>query len=300
MKNKTILFSLFALLVVGLISSCGEDPKDPITGEALFTYNADGYTVTFTNTSTISGGSVTHLWEFGDGETSTEKDPVHTYAGKGEYSVTLTETDADGGTHTITTRINVDKKTRIFLDDNSLDDWNDVTEDKFRVTLGDNSGVIKSLTFDYDAKYLYTKLVFEGTIQDSVIFNVFLDTDNDLTGFSSHLWPLLGVDYLLQGQVGIGAASWLGTFNYVGMDHGWGWEEQSLAADYYVMGTVVENAGEVTYEIGFDRAKIPGLDGDAVKLAIYLSDKGWAEIGFAPDKTEEGGDPQDGFTVIMN
>ncbi len=300
MKNRTILLSLLSLLTIGLISSCGPDPKPPITGEALFTYVPDGYTVTFTNTSTVTG-TVTYLWEFGDGETSTEKDPVHTYAGKGEYNVKLTVTDEEGKDHVVSTKITVDKKTRIHLDDNSVSDWDAVTENDFKVTLGDNSGIIKSLTFDYDAKYLYAKLVFEGSIQDSIIFNAFLDTDNDVsTGFISHLWPLLGGDYLLQGQIGVGSASWLGTFEYSGTDGGWGWTEQQLQPDYYVMGAVLEDGGQVTWEIGFDRAKIPGLSGDAVKLAFYLSDKSWAEVGYAPDKTEEGGDPQDGFVVKMN
>lgn len=299
MKNKLFTTMLFGLLVLLFISSCDKDPvKDPITGDALFSFVADGFTVTFANESTVSG-TTTNAWDFGDGETSTDKNPVHTYAGKGEYTVKLSVMDSDAGTHEISTKIDVDKATRIDLDDNSLADWDKVTEDEFKVSLGDNSGVIKSLTFDYDAKYIYAKLVFEGTLADSVIFNAFLDTDNDLTGFSSHLWPLLGGDYLLQGQLGLGANNWLGTFNYVGVDHGWGWEEQQLAADYYVMGTVLEGNNEVTYEIGFDRSKIPGMNSDAVKLSIYLSNKVWAEIGYAPDKTEEGGTPTDGFVINM-
>ncbi|MGB9724421.1 MAG: PKD domain-containing protein [Chloroflexia bacterium] len=43
--------------------------------------------VTFTNTT--SGGT-SFLWDFGDGTTSTETNPVHTYASGGFYTVTLT------------------------------------------------------------------------------------------------------------------------------------------------------------------------------------------------------------------
>lgn len=301
MKNNTLLKLLFAFLVVGMTFSCGDDTpdKDPITGDSLFSYDAEGFVVTFTNESTVSG-TTTNAWDFGDNETSTDKNPVHTYAGKGEYTVKLTVTDSENGTHVATTKINVDKGTRIDLNDNSVSDWDAVTEDKYKVSLGDNSGVVKSLTFDYDAKYIYAKLVMEGTLADSVIFNAFLDTDNDASGFTSHLWPLLGGDYLLQGQIGLGANNWLGTFNYIGEDHGWGWEEQQLAADYYVMGAVLEGNNEVTYEIGFDREKIPSMNNDAVKMSFYISNKGWAEIGYAPDKTVEGGEQTDGFTLLMN
>ncbi|MEM6398307.1 MAG: PKD domain-containing protein, partial [Bacteroidota bacterium] len=46
----------------------------------------DGQTVTFTNTSTATFG---YIWFFGDGETSTEANPVHVYEEEGEYNVTL-------------------------------------------------------------------------------------------------------------------------------------------------------------------------------------------------------------------
>ncbi|MDT8272906.1 MAG: PKD domain-containing protein [Desulfomonilia bacterium] len=60
-------------------------------------------TVTFTNTS--SGTISSYLWEFGDGETSTEQNPSHTYSTAGTFTVTLTATgayDSDATTSTIT------------------------------------------------------------------------------------------------------------------------------------------------------------------------------------------------------
>ncbi|MCB9080579.1 MAG: PKD domain-containing protein [Lewinellaceae bacterium] len=47
----------------------------------------DGVTVKFTNTST---NAFDYLWDFGDGQTSTEESPMHTYAEQGNYTVTLT------------------------------------------------------------------------------------------------------------------------------------------------------------------------------------------------------------------
>ncbi|HEX7687334.1 MAG TPA: LamG-like jellyroll fold domain-containing protein [Burkholderiaceae bacterium] len=48
-------------------------------------------TVSFTDTST-RGRADTHLWDFGDGHTSTDASPTHTYGGQGTYSVTMTVT----------------------------------------------------------------------------------------------------------------------------------------------------------------------------------------------------------------
>ncbi len=50
-------------------------------------------TVDFTNTST---GGATCSWDLGDGNTSTDCDPTHTYAADGSYNVCLTTTSADG------------------------------------------------------------------------------------------------------------------------------------------------------------------------------------------------------------
>lgn len=301
MKNSTFFkFLFFAVIVSAVFTSCGEDEPDKpvVTGDALFTYVADGFDVTFTNTSTVSG-TTTSSWDFGDGESSADKSPVHSYAGKGEYTVKLTVTDADAGTHDVTTKVSVDKSTRISLEDNSFDDWDKVTEDKYKVTLGDNSGVITSVVYDYDADNVYGKMTFEGALTDSVILNVFIDSDADLTGFSSALWPLFGVDYLMQGQVTLGADSWFGSFLYSGADHGWGWTDEGLS-DFYTVGNIEEGNGQVTFEIAFDRAKVPGMNADEIKIIMYLANKGWSEIGFAPDKFVDGGDPTDGFTLKMN
>lgn len=50
--------------------------------------------VTFTDQST--GSPTSWLWDFGDGTTSTEQNPTHTYAQTGAYTVDLTVTNAGG------------------------------------------------------------------------------------------------------------------------------------------------------------------------------------------------------------
>lgn len=57
---------------------------------ANFTFTVSGLTVTFTNTSTNATG---YIWDFGDGVSSFDVNPVHTYADAGNYVVTLTATN---------------------------------------------------------------------------------------------------------------------------------------------------------------------------------------------------------------
>jgi PKD repeat protein len=56
-------------------------------------------TIQFTDTSEDSDGAITgHLWDFGDGGSSTAQNPTHMYDEPGTYTVTLTVTDDEGAT----------------------------------------------------------------------------------------------------------------------------------------------------------------------------------------------------------
>ena len=56
-----------------------------------------GDSIAMRSNSTDADGSISsHLWDFGDGTTSTEANPAHVYATPGIYSITLTVTDNDG------------------------------------------------------------------------------------------------------------------------------------------------------------------------------------------------------------
>jgi PKD repeat protein len=75
---------------------------------ADFTYTTGGLTADFTDQSTDSDGTITAWgWDFGDGATSTEQNPSHTYAQDGTYTVTLTVTDDGGATDSIAKEVTV-------------------------------------------------------------------------------------------------------------------------------------------------------------------------------------------------
>ena len=51
------------------------------------------------------GSIVAWQWDFDDGATSSQQNPVHTYEERGRYDVVLTVRDNDGATHTKKRRI---------------------------------------------------------------------------------------------------------------------------------------------------------------------------------------------------
>ena len=61
--------------------------------------------VVFTDRSFSQSGILSWLWDFGDGETSEEQDPVHVYAEPGDYTASLAITENDGG-YAVNTRYN--------------------------------------------------------------------------------------------------------------------------------------------------------------------------------------------------
>jgi PKD repeat protein len=76
---------------------------DPANGTAPLTvqFSAAG--------STDSDGTiVSYAWDFGDGNSSTEADPSHTYDLGGVYQANLTVTDDDGDTGSATVTVTVD------------------------------------------------------------------------------------------------------------------------------------------------------------------------------------------------
>lgn len=104
---------LLGLVLVLFISGCKDAFKyelpdanskaDSVLPTANFSYAAqidDFRTIKFTN---LSLESTTYLWDFGNGNTSTEQDPTFTFeAGEGIYPVTLTASDALAASDAIT------------------------------------------------------------------------------------------------------------------------------------------------------------------------------------------------------
>jgi|GEM_PF-2434226 len=128
----------------GLVADFTYLPLNPMTDD----------TITFTDASTDSTGIiVSWSWNFGDGATSTLKNPTHKYDNKGTYTVTLSVTDNNGATDVKSKSISVD--TNVILSgpvaDFTYSPLNPTTDDTiiFTDTSTDNYGIIVSWSWNF-------------------------------------------------------------------------------------------------------------------------------------------------------
>ena len=115
-----LLAVAFAVLFAAALAGC-----DPGTPEASFTAApSEGrapLTVQFTDTSENSPES--WAWDFGDGASSTEQSPIHTYASTGTYDVALVASNDDGSSTAEVSRaitVGPGELTAVRLSDNAL------------------------------------------------------------------------------------------------------------------------------------------------------------------------------------
>jgi PKD repeat protein len=72
---------------------------------AAFAVNCPELTCAFTDQSTDADGTIaSRNWTFGDGQSSSARNPSHTYAAEGQYTVSLVVTDDDGASSAPATR----------------------------------------------------------------------------------------------------------------------------------------------------------------------------------------------------
>lgn len=92
MKQNRLKFFVIVGFLMGMIFSCQEEKVELPTSANIF-YSSVDKKVAFT---ALTINADTYLWDFGDGQTSTEKDPVHEYESGGYYTVSLTVGGATG------------------------------------------------------------------------------------------------------------------------------------------------------------------------------------------------------------
>ncbi|MCC4771150.1 PKD domain-containing protein [Methanosarcina sp. DH2] len=101
LKQITVLILLFlvssalAVVVGSDVSSAADGGNESISADFLASQVSGEAPLTIQFTDASTGPVTSWLWEFGDGSTSSDKDPSHTYSGAGIYDVALT---VDNGT----------------------------------------------------------------------------------------------------------------------------------------------------------------------------------------------------------
>lgn len=94
----------------------------PVPALASFSFEEDAsnyMTIDFTNAS-VNADS--YSWDFGDGSTSTDMDPSHTYALDSTYTVTLTASNVDGGTDMVSHDVTIAAPLSVAINNPSFDD----------------------------------------------------------------------------------------------------------------------------------------------------------------------------------
>jgi len=267
--------TLYILICCGLIACKKDTAPAP---DVIYTVSLTDYTATFTNQTK---DAKSYEWDFGDGTSSTEESPVHTYPGKGKFVPTLHITTNGGVKAEGSTVIHIAKSSPVKLDDHSLSDWDTITQNV--IVAGPGGGNFKKAKFDYNSDNVYFYIEMQATEADGDIFDFYLDADgNTGTGYLTGTFPGAGYDVLMEGTV---LGGWLDTYYFTGgaSQNGWSWGGVTIA-DFYQVGTVVQDGNILKIEGSFSRSKIKGLTGKGLRLAFTISNNGWSTIGFMPDE----------------
>ncbi|CAH1000576.1 hypothetical protein LEM8419_01710 [Neolewinella maritima] len=143
---------LSLLLLAGLLAHCAR-PVASFTAETATVVAAD--TVRFRNTSERA---TSYLWDFGNGQTSTEAEPQLRYYTSGDYPVVLTATDDKGKSRTTTQTINVTPPNECLV--------------RIETPMGDMLARLSNLTPKHQDNFV--KLV-EDNFYDSLLFHRVID-----------------------------------------------------------------------------------------------------------------------------
>lgn len=276
MKPTIINLKIFMIFCAGLfLCACEkESAEQPI--DVIYSVAVEGYTATFNNET---AGAKSYRWDFGDGESSTEASPVHTYPGKGKYVPTLYATMNDGQVVEGSTVLRISKSSAIKMEDHTLSDWDTVSHNV--VTAGPGGGIFRKAKYDYDGNYIYFYFEIASTVANEDIFDFYMDTDNNpATGLSTGLFTNAGFDVLLEG---IPLGGWFDVFYHKGAQNEFSFDYQSIN-DFYKIGTVSESGGILAFEGSISRAKIKGLVGTGFKIGVSITKNDWsATLGNSPD-----------------
>jgi PKD domain-containing protein len=284
MRNLKTIFVIPAILAIVGFSACKKNQSGP-QPTVNYSIAVSGDTVSFTNLTT---GASTYKWDFNDGTTSTDKNPVHVYPHKGKYVPTLYAISASGVSAEGSTVIHISKTSPIRLNDNTLSDWDTLTANVY--ISGTGGGSFRKAKFDYDASYVYFYIEMNATVADDNIFDFYIDADNSAsTGLLVSMFTSGGYDILLEGQMLLPLATApipFAPYTHTGAQTAFSFASLSVS-DFYAIGTVVQAGPLLKFEGKIDRTKL-GLTRSATRIGIVSTSSDWStQLGTLPDQNTD-------------
>lgn len=285
---------LFAAILIGigltavLFTACKDEEESPVPDASFsFTASGNGLTVQFTNESENADS---YDWNFGDGNTSTDVNPVHTYPDYGQYTVVLSAS-GPGGTDEFSYNLTVTKASTVKLDDNSFDDW--ATIPVTFQSVDNSGGLINKVKVDYDGENIYFYMEVKDNLTDSLPTGIHFDIDNDTTtGFNPWTNTAIGSDFYV--EAAITTAGWASAFMFdkdAASQNDWAWIDKSLA-DFIINGYHTQNGEMVYVEWGIVKSKMDAIttNGNVVlgnKVTMIINHYyNWEPAGFFPGNGE--------------
>ena len=128
---------------------------------ADFSYLMDDLTATFTNES--DGAIVSYAWDFGDGASSSEENPVHTYAEDGEYTVCLIILNECFDLDTICQTILINTAGISELNLTNVTVYPNPFNTQFTINLGASFEQVSLVITDINGRIIETKTVNQST-----------------------------------------------------------------------------------------------------------------------------------------
>jgi hypothetical protein len=285
MKKLYKFLCLSLPLLAGILLSACKKDEDKKPFDLVYDLAVEGNQVTFT---TKSDGITAYKWDFGDGESSIEANPVHTYPGKGKYVATLYATTGSGNSEASTV-IRIAKSSPVKLNDNTLADWATVNDNV--ITSGAAGGIFRQVKFDYDGNSIFVYVEMASKKANADIFDFYIDSDNNATTGLLGGFPDGGYDILMEGPL---LGTGMDIFYHTGEQTAFSFAQQSIS-EAFTIGTVVQDGDILKFEMSIARGKLKGLTGQAARLGIIATKSDWSvTLGTAPDPGVSG------FLLTMN
>jgi len=122
-------------------------PGENQAPKASFSVSTSQLTASFSDNSSDDKGVTSYSWNFGDGYTSSSKNPSHTYASSGSYQVSLTVSDAGNKSDTYSKSVSVSEVTQGC---SGIDNWSASTAYQSGTTIAYNGNKYKNNWWSQD------------------------------------------------------------------------------------------------------------------------------------------------------